>query len=64
MSRPIVGVVMGSDSGPPVMFAAAEALAGVDVSHEVRVVSAPYPAAPHTTCSPTPTAPTDAACVS
>ena len=38
--RPVVGVVMGSDSDWPVMSAAAEALAEFDVPHEVRVLSA------------------------
>jgi 5-(carboxyamino)imidazole ribonucleotide mutase len=37
---PLVGVIMGSDSDWPVMRAAAEALAGFDVPHEVSVVSA------------------------
>ncbi len=37
---PRVGIVMGSDSDLPVMRAAAEALAELDVPHEVRVVSA------------------------
>jgi len=37
---PLVGIVMGSDSDLPVMKAAAEALGELDVSHEVRVVSA------------------------
>jgi 5-(carboxyamino)imidazole ribonucleotide mutase len=39
-SAPLVGIVMGSDSDLPVMRAAAEALADLGVSHEVRVVSA------------------------
>ena len=38
--RPLVGVVMGSDSDWPVMRAAAEALAEFDVPHEADVVSA------------------------
>ena len=38
--RPLVGVVMGSDSDWPVMEAAAEALAEFGVPHEVDVVSA------------------------
>ncbi len=38
--RPLVGVVMGSDSDWPVMQAAAEALAEFGVPHEVDVVSA------------------------
>ncbi len=37
---PLVGVVMGSDSDLPVMRAAADCLAELGVSHEVRVVSA------------------------
>ncbi len=39
-ARPLVGVIMGSDSDWPVMQAAAAALAEFDVPHEVRVVSA------------------------
>jgi len=39
-ARPVVGIVMGSDSDLPVMRAAAEALAELDIPHEVRVVSA------------------------
>ncbi len=38
--RPVVGVVMGSDSDWRVMSAAAEALAEFGVTHEVDVVSA------------------------
>ena len=38
--RPLVGVVMGSDSDWPVMEAAAEVLAEFGVPHEVDVVSA------------------------
>jgi 5-(carboxyamino)imidazole ribonucleotide mutase len=38
--QPLVGVIMGSDSDWPVMKAAAEALEGFGVVHEVRVVSA------------------------
>jgi 5-(carboxyamino)imidazole ribonucleotide mutase len=37
---PTVGIVMGSDSDLPTMRPAAEALAELGVSHEVRVVSA------------------------
>jgi 5-(carboxyamino)imidazole ribonucleotide mutase len=37
---PLVGIVMGSDSDLPVMGAAAEVLAALEVPHEVRVVSA------------------------
>jgi 5-(carboxyamino)imidazole ribonucleotide mutase len=39
-AKPVVGVVMGSDSDLKVMRAAAEALAEFGVPHEVRVVSA------------------------
>ena len=38
--RPVVGVVMGSDSDWPVMEAASKALDEFDVPHEVDVVSA------------------------
>ncbi len=38
--RPLVGVVMGSDSDWPTMSAAAEALTEFGVEHEARVVSA------------------------
>jgi 5-(carboxyamino)imidazole ribonucleotide mutase len=38
--RPIIGVIMGSDSDWPTMKAAAEALAEFDVAHEIRVLSA------------------------
>jgi 5-(carboxyamino)imidazole ribonucleotide mutase len=38
--KPIVGVIMGSDSDLPVMQAAADALTEFGVPHEVRVVSA------------------------
>jgi 5-(carboxyamino)imidazole ribonucleotide mutase len=40
MKRPVVGVIMGSDSDLPVMRLAAEVLAEFGVPHEVRVVSA------------------------
>jgi len=40
VSAPLVGIVMGSDSDLPAMRPAAEALAGLGVAHEVRVVSA------------------------
>ena len=40
MSQPRVGVIMGSDSDWPVMAAAAEALAELEVPFEVGVVSA------------------------
>lgn len=39
-TRPVVGVIMGSDSDWPIMKAAAEALDEFDVAYEVRVVSA------------------------
>jgi 5-(carboxyamino)imidazole ribonucleotide mutase len=39
-TQPLVGIVMGSDSDWPVMEAAAEALAELDVPVEVDVVSA------------------------
>lgn len=38
--RPIVGVIMGSDSDLPVMRAAAEALAEFEVPYEIRIISA------------------------
>ena len=38
--RPLVSVIMGSDSDWPTMSAAAQALDEFDVAHEVRVVSA------------------------
>jgi 5-(carboxyamino)imidazole ribonucleotide mutase len=38
--KPLVGVIMGSDSDWPVMGAAAEALTEFEVPHEVSVVSA------------------------
>ena len=38
--RPVVGIVMGSDSDWPIMEAAAEALTEFGVPHEVDVVSA------------------------
>jgi 5-(carboxyamino)imidazole ribonucleotide mutase len=40
VSRPLVGIVMGSDSDWPTMRAAAEALEEFDVPHEADVVSA------------------------
>ena len=40
MSEPIVGVVMGSDSDLRVMSQASEALAGLGIAAETRVVSA------------------------
>jgi 5-(carboxyamino)imidazole ribonucleotide mutase len=39
-SRPLVGILMGSDSDWPTMKAAAEALAGFGVASEARVISA------------------------
>lgn len=38
--RPIVGIIMGSDSDLPVMQEAADALSELGISYEVRVVSA------------------------
>jgi 5-(carboxyamino)imidazole ribonucleotide mutase len=38
--RPVVGIVMGSDSDLPVMREAAQALSELGIPHEVRVVSA------------------------
>jgi 5-(carboxyamino)imidazole ribonucleotide mutase len=38
--RPIVGVIMGSDSDWPTMSPASQALAEFDIAHEVHVVSA------------------------
>ena len=40
MSAPLVGIIMGSRSDWPTMRHAAETLAGLDIPHEVRVVSA------------------------
>lgn len=40
MNRPVVGVIMGSDSDYPTMARAAEALAEFGIPHEVKVVSA------------------------
>jgi 5-(carboxyamino)imidazole ribonucleotide mutase len=40
MSAPLVGVVMGSDSDLETMRPAADALAELEIPHEVRVVSA------------------------
>jgi len=37
---PIVGIIMGSQSDWPTLTHAAETLAGLDVPHEVRIVSA------------------------
>ena len=39
-AKPLVGVVMGSDSDWPVMQAAADVLRDFDIAHEVDVVSA------------------------
>jgi 5-(carboxyamino)imidazole ribonucleotide mutase len=39
-TRPLVGIVMGSDSDWPIMRAAAEALAEFEIPYEVDVVSA------------------------
>jgi len=38
--KPIVGIIMGSDSDLPVMQAAADILSEFDVAHEVRIISA------------------------
>src|SRR3954463_12940619 len=38
--RPLVGVIMGSDSDLPVMQAAVDVLREFDIAHEVRIVSA------------------------
>ena len=38
--KPLVGIIMGSDSDLPTMRAAAEVLAELEVPHEVKVVSA------------------------
>lgn len=40
MSKPIVGIIMGSDSDLPVMRGAAEMLSQLAVPHEVTIVSA------------------------
>lgn len=40
MSAPLVGLIMGSRSDWPTMRHAAETLAGLDIPHEARVVSA------------------------
>ena len=40
MSRPLGGIIMGSDSDRPVMREAAEALAGFEVPFEMTIVSA------------------------
>ena len=37
---PLVGIIMGSQSDWPTMTHAAETLAGLQVAHEVRVISA------------------------
>ena len=39
-AKPVVGVIMGSDSDLPVMQAAADVLTEFGIAHEVRVVSA------------------------
>jgi 5-(carboxyamino)imidazole ribonucleotide mutase len=39
-SKPVVGIIMGSDSDWPVMKAAADACAEFEVPHEVQVISA------------------------
>jgi 5-(carboxyamino)imidazole ribonucleotide mutase len=40
MNKPVVGIIMGSDSDLPTMAKAAEALAEFGVPHELKVVSA------------------------
>ncbi|MDR5172402.1 5-(carboxyamino)imidazole ribonucleotide mutase [Methylobacillus flagellatus] len=40
MSKPLVGIIMGSDSDWPVMRAAAQVLADFGIAYEARVVSA------------------------
>lgn len=40
VAKPLVGVIMGSDSDYPVMSVAAEVLRDLKIPHEVRVVSA------------------------
>ncbi|ABE50482.1 5-(carboxyamino)imidazole ribonucleotide mutase [Methylobacillus flagellatus] len=40
MSKPLVGIIMGSDSDWPVMRAAAQTLADLGIVYEARVVSA------------------------
>ena len=39
-NKPIVGIIMGSDSDWPTMKAAADACSEFDIPHEVRVISA------------------------
>src|ERR1700710_304796 len=39
-AKPLVGIIMGSDSDWPTLKAAADACAEFDIPHEVRVVSA------------------------
>lgn len=39
-TKPIVGIIMGSDSDLPVMQAAADILSEFDVAHEIRIISA------------------------
>jgi 5-(carboxyamino)imidazole ribonucleotide mutase len=40
MSKPLVGIIMGSDSDLPVMNQAAEVLAKFNISYEVKITSA------------------------
>ncbi len=40
MSKPLVSIIMGSDSDLPVMKAASEFLQSMDIPHEITVVSA------------------------
>jgi 5-(carboxyamino)imidazole ribonucleotide mutase len=39
-TKPVVGIIMGSDSDWPTMKAAADACAEFDIAHEVQVISA------------------------
>ena len=40
MNKPVVGIIMGSDSDMPVMNQAAEALKSFEIPHEIKIVSA------------------------
>ena len=40
MDKPLVGIVMGSDSDLPVMEEAAKALKGYDIPYEITIASA------------------------
>jgi len=39
-NKPVVGIIMGSDSDLPTMQAAADVLSEFDVAHEIRIISA------------------------